>query len=46
MISTETIEMTEDEDGNQHIEMDYSDDSYTEREDPRSLSDEDINDLI
>lgn len=46
LISTETIEMTEDEDGNQHIEMDYSDDSYTEREDPRSLSDEDINDLI
>lgn len=46
LIATETIEIVEDEDGNQHIEMDYSNDEYMERKDPRSLSDEDINDLI
>jgi len=46
LIATETIEIVEDEDGNQHKELDYSNDEYMERKDPRSLSDEDINDLI
>ena len=46
LIANEPIEMIEDEEGNQHVEMDYSDDHYVEKEDPRSLSDEDINDLI
>ena len=46
LIAQEPIEIIEDEEGNQHIEMDYSEDFYTEREDPKSLSDDDINDLI
>ena len=45
LISTETIEMTEDEDGNQHIEMDYSDDLYIDK-DTKRLSDDDIDNLI
>jgi hypothetical protein len=45
LIAQEPIEMIEDDEGNQHIEMDYSEDIYT-KEDPRSLSDDDINDLI
>jgi hypothetical protein len=45
LIAQEPIEMTEDEDGNQHIEMDYSDEIYT-KEDPKRLSDDDIDNLI
>jgi len=45
LLAQEPIEMVEDEEGNQHIEMDYSDDVYI-KEDPKRLSDDDIYNLI
>ena len=45
LLAQKPIEMIEDEEGNQHIEMDYSDDVYI-KEDPKRLSDDDIYNLI
>jgi hypothetical protein len=45
LLAQEPIEMIEDEEGNQHIEMDYSDDLYIDK-DTKRLSDDDIDNLI